>query len=220
MGIEKYLKDKPDATYSNTSWASTDGKDLKLYKLSNAGADIDLEWCYATNFNNTNFNENSYVKTGVDSVETAETGIKCPNISQIENGRYMLDIDDNNPTWDKINGGFAFGVVYNELSSGFDFNHIYICSNLDYSRLVLSTTAFDSTIGSGERRYLTDSMDKLITNGYTIKLQSLTSSNILKVLDNLHVVIATIGDDGLPVIKLYGKAGNYNQMETQINSRG
>lgn len=219
MGIEKYLKNTPDLIYSDTSMASIDGEDLKLYKLSNAGTDIGLEWCYSTNFNNTNFIENSYIKTGINSVETAKTGIICHNISQIEN-KYMIDIDDSQPTWDKINGGFAFGVVYNELSYGFDFNHIYICSNLDYSRLVLSTTAFDSTISNGEQRYLTDSMDKLVTNGYTIKLQSLTSSNILKVLDNLHVVIATIGNDGLPVIKLYGKAGNYNQMETQINARG
>lgn len=220
MSIEKYLKDTPDQTYRDTAWASTDGENLKLYKLSNAGNNIGLEWCYSTNFNNTNFNGNAYIKTDVDSVETARTGITCPTISPLANGRYLLDFDDSAPAWNKIEGGFAFGVVFFNLSpSDFSFDNIYICPNLDYSRLVINTSAWDGSAGSGERRYLTDDSDKLCTDGYRLRLSSITQDNTIGVLDNLHIVIATIGDDGVPVIKLYGATGASNQWEAQIGSR-
>lgn len=216
MGIEKYLKDTPDLVDNDSAWASTDGENLKFYKLSNAGANIDLSWCYATNFNNTNFNENSYVKTDTDSLETAKTGITCPNITTLENGRYLLDIDDSNPSWNKIGGGFAFGVVrFNTANTDFNFDNIYICSNLDYSRLVINTSAWDLSGSTNERSHLTDAMDKKCSMGYRLNIQSITTDNKLKDLLNLHIVIATIGDDGIPVIKLYGDS----QLETQISER-
>lgn len=218
MSIEKYLKDTPDQTYGGSAWASTDGEDLKLYKLSNAGNNIGLEWCYSTNFNNTNFNGNAYIKTDVDSVETSRTGITCPTISPLANGRYLLDFDDGAPAWNKVEGGFAFGVVFFNLSPDvFDFDHIYICPNLDYSRLVINTSAWDSS--ADERRYLSDDSDKLCTDGYRLRLSCIAKNNTIGVLDNLHIVIATIGDDGVPVIKLYGGTGTSNQWEAQIGSR-
>lgn len=214
MSIEKYLKNTPDKTLTNTAWASTDGENLKLYKLSNAGENIGLEWCYSTNFNNTNFIDNSYIRTGIDSVDTAKTGVTCSEILPLANGRYVGKFDDSNVAWDKIKG-LSFGIIYFE-GGEMSFDNAYICSNIDYSRLVINTSAWDATNGNGERRYLVDSSDKVITNGYRAKLRSITTDGIIADLSGFCLAYTSTGDDGLPVIQLYNDNVGY---ETQVGSR-
>lgn len=215
MSIEKYLKSTPDQTVTNTVGASTDGQNLKLYKLSNAGENIGLEWCYSTNFNNTNFIDNSYIRTGIDSADTAKTGVTCPEILPLANGKFVGKIDDSNVTWDKIKG-LAFGVIYFNQSD-MRFDNAYICSNLDYSRLVINTSAWDSS--ADVRRYLEDELDAACTDGYRAKLQSITTGGDIINLDNFYLAYATIGDDGLPVIQIYGATGVSDKYELQVGSR-
>lgn len=214
MSIEKYLKNTPDKTISNTAWASTDGENLKLYKLSNAGENIGLEWCYSTNFNNKNFIDNSYIRTGIDSVAKAKTGVTCTEILPLANGRYVGKFDDSNVVWDKIKG-LSFGIIYFD-SVEMSFDTAYICSNLDYSRLIINTSAWDATDGDGERRYLTDSNDKIITNGYRAKIRIIKTDNTIGDLSGFFLAYASIGNDNLPVIQIYNDNIGY---ETQVGSR-
>lgn len=214
MSIEKYLKTTPDKVLANTAWASTDGQNLKLYKLSNAGENIGLEWCYSTNFNNSNFIDNSYIRTGIDTVDKAKNNVTYPEIVPLANGRYMGKFDDSEVSWDKING-LAFGVLYWEGFTENFFDSVYVCSNLDYSRLIINTSSWDSS-GSGERRYLTDNEDKLTTEGYRALLRCIKTDNTIGDLNYFRIAYASIGNDGLPVVQLYT---DDDRNETQVGAR-
>lgn len=205
MSIEKYLKPSPDYTIANSAWASTDNQNLRLYKLSNAGDDnIGLEWAYATNYNNTDFNNNTY--TNVYSVYGGDkgykTGIKTQSLLPLANGRKMLQINDDNAKWNKINGGLAYGILYfNGDPVNANYTNMYVCENLDYSRVVLQTSGHDSS--ADVPRKMSDNDNDPITDGMGIYVTCYNpNTNSFEQMGGFNLAYGTISDDNIATIRL------------------
>lgn len=217
MSIVKYLKDTPDYTIPNTAWASIDNQNLKLYKLSNAGDDnIGIEWCYSTNFNNVDFNSNTYSNVydmyGGDT--GYKTGIKASAILPLDNGRNILQIDDTQAKWEKILGGLAYGLVYfnGDLNNAY-YNNIYICSNVDYSRIALRTSGWDSTTNT--TRKMSDGDDKSLTDGMGLRVMCYNpNTDTFEQLPDFSLAYATISSDNIATLRIY--PNNHNKFEAQV----
>lgn len=202
MSIEKYKKSTPDVTISNSAWLSTDNSDLRGYKLVNA-ENIGLEWCYATNYNNTKRYDKTYINVGDKTIDTVKTGLFAESIEQTTLygvSMYKVNIVDDNFEWGKVGAGIAVGLLhYDPFTPQLESNYknLYVIENLDYSKIFVTATGYSTGLGT----WSIDTTDgeRISTNGMYVSVRAFDKvSKTLKDLPsglNLNLFFGTISDE-------------------------
>lgn len=218
MSIDKYKKSTPDLTIPNSSWFSTDNSDLRCYKLVNA-QNIGLEWCYATNYNNTKRYDKTYINVGDKTSDTSKTGLYTDGIEQTTLygiSMYKVNIVDDNFDWDKVGAGIAIGLLHNgnTISTSPNYNNLYVIDNLDYSKIVVTTSGY--TTGLGLWNIDNTASDRISTRGMYITVKAFDrESRELRSLPsplNLNLFFGTVA----PEFTFIDRLGNDSAIEPQI----
>lgn len=215
MSIEKYLKSTPDYVIPNTTGYSTDGQNLRCYRLGNAGDVVGYDWCFATNYND-EVRYNNTILGNSDSLETNKNGYMTENVD----GNLYFDLNKDNlaENYKKLSGGLCGGILYvpNDVAEA-DIHNCYVIENLDFNRVLLKVTAY-GTINNpvvAEKRNIDNENEGVLNAGYLIEVNIL-NNNVLNTVETIGIrYVEYFISDGFEYIKPY----YINARELQPNSR-
>lgn len=215
MSIEKYKKNTPDYIIPNTTGYSTDGENLRCYKLGNAGDIVGFDWCFATNFNDSNRYDNTI--TGIsDTLEKNKNGYISENVDS----NLYFDINKTilSDNYMNLDGGSCSGILFvsNDNPTP-DIHECMVIENLDFNKVLLRITGYGTTINPvAADKINTDNENSVVLNaGYLIEV------NIV-----VNDVINDVGNTGIRFVEYFKNGDNefikpyyINARELQIGSR-
>lgn len=215
MSIEKYIKNIPDYTIPNTSGYSTDGGNLRCYKLGNAGDTVGYDWCFATNYNDIVRYENTILGTS-DSLETNKNGYITEDVDS--NLYFKLNKTVLSDNYNKLTGGLCAGILYvpNDVSTP-DIHNCYVIENLDFNRVLLKVTGYGTVNNPvvAEKINIDTETENVLNAGYLIEVNIL-NNNMVNNVETIGIrYVEYFISEGEEYIKPY----YINARELQPNSR-
>lgn len=219
MGIDKYKKSTPDFTIDNTAQYSTDNSNLRCYKISNVSmADNNLEYCFSTNFNYTEHNDNTYVNVVTDST-TSKTGVNTLGYRRDPQTNYeYVQLDKSGITWDKING-IAYAVLFQGNMGYGVYDDIYIMENLNYDKIVLGAAGWNAPLN--KYTYLDDDGDTPVTDtyGFDVRFDTGSTYKQIQIANGAIIVVKLYKYNGAICGRILSAGANYLR-EIMLNRRG